>query len=329
MTALEGLDRLESPGLWRADREAPPRDVHVAVGDAELVIEDRAGAALSHWSLPALVRVNPRGMPACYAPAAGSDEILEIAEPEMVAALDRVMAAVERGRYHPGVLRRLAVGLVAAVLAGALALWLPGALRRQAAVIVPAAQQAEIGRLLLRGLETAAGPACANPLGREALEQFRDRIFPARPVELAVLRDLPRPVVALPGGLLAVSGAILTGQDDPDVAAGHALAAAETPPGATPFEAFLHDMGTLNLARMLLTGEVPRAAVSTHVERLLAEEAPAPSPQALRPAFAAAGLAWEPFARATGRPADPIAPSRMPPALDDTPWQALREICSP
>ncbi|MGC1262319.1 MAG: hypothetical protein WA873_16785, partial [Jannaschia helgolandensis] len=109
MTAIDGLERLESPALWRPGAGQQRRDVYVAIGNAELVIQDSTGAALSHWSLPALVRRNPGETPALYGPAAADDEELEIEETAMIAALDRVMSAVEKGRQRPGALRRLIV----------------------------------------------------------------------------------------------------------------------------------------------------------------------------------------------------------------------------
>lgn len=328
MTALDGLDRLEAPGLWRASRSDQRREVYVTVGTAELVIEDRTGTALSHWSLPALERLNPDEMPARYGPAPGSEEILEIEEPEMVAALSRVITAVEQGRRRPGALRRVTVGLILGFTLGLAALWLPGALRKQAATLIPVAQRAEIGAAMLRELTGLTGPACTNPTGTEALTQLRDRVFPTRPLTLVVLRDLPQDTVAFPGGTIAMTDRLLLDQDDPDVAAGHALAAALAAQADPPLETFLDRMGFVNLTRMLTTGDVPQTAIADHVERLILEPQAVPGPEMLRPGFDAARLAWGPYAAATGLPQGAVPPSRMPPAMDDTPWQALREICS-
>ena len=79
MTALQEYQRLESTGLWRATPEDQRREVVVSFGDATLVIADpRGGHALTHWSLPAVVRLNPARRPALYAPAADAGEELEI-----------------------------------------------------------------------------------------------------------------------------------------------------------------------------------------------------------------------------------------------------------
>ncbi len=328
MTALEEFERLESPGLWRPGAGEQRRDVYVTIGDAELVIEDRNGAPLSHWSLPALRRINPRELPARYAPDTDSAEQLEIEEPEMVAALDRVVSAVAKGRRRPGALRRVAVGACLVAALGLGLLWLPGALRTQAATILPAAQRAGIGAALLREITALSGPPCAGPAGAEALDELRDRLFPLAAVRLVVLRDLPHDAMALPGGLIVLSERLLTGQDDPDVAAGNLVATFAQAQVDPPLARFLGDIGTLALARMLVSGDVPAREIATQAERLILRTPPEPTPAVLRPAFDAAQVDWPRYARATGLPEGEPAPSQMPPAMQDGPWQALREICS-
>ena len=61
MTALPEYQRLECSGLWRDGPGAQRREVIVAFGDATLVIADaRSDRALAHWSLPAVLRLQPR-----------------------------------------------------------------------------------------------------------------------------------------------------------------------------------------------------------------------------------------------------------------------------
>lgn len=314
--------------MWRSGPDEQRRNVYITVGDAELVIEDKAGTALSHWSLPALVRLNPSELPARFAPSDASDEQLEVEEPEMIAALDRVMRAVEKGRRRPGALRRLTLGLTVGFVVGIGALWLPGALRKQAATIIPPAQRMEIGTAILEEVTALTGPACSNPTGTEALAQLRQRLFPTTPVQLVILRDLPRTTLTLPGGIIAMSDSVLNRQDDPDVAAGHILAAALTARAVVPLETFLDRMSFLNLTRMLATGNVPVAAIENHVERLVLSDPQMLSAQTLRPGFDAARLTWGAYARATNLPEGDAAPSMMPPVMEDTLWQALREICT-
>lgn len=328
MTAIDGLDRLESPALWRPGPGQQRRDVYVAIGNAELVIQDKAGAALSHWSLPALVRRNPGEFPALYGPATGADEELEIDEPSMITALDRVMAAVEMGRRRPGALRRLTFGLIAGFLVGIFLLWLPGTLRYHAENFMPVSQRTEVGDRMLTELTHLTGPPCGTVTGNEALAILRQRILPTTPIRLAVLRDLPQPAMALPGGTLAISDTVLVTQDDPDVAAGHVLASAMSASRQAPLSRFLKQIGFIDLLRLLVTGQITDRAITDHVEGLLlAPESRLPV-EILRPGFDLARVEWGPYATATDLPRGDDPPSRMPPVLDDTSWQALREICN-
>ncbi|CTQ32922.1 hypothetical protein [Jannaschia rubra] len=328
MTALDGIERFETSGLWRADGAAARRNVYVSIGEAELVVQDREGTALSHWSLPALVRLNPRVMPARYAPNAGADEELEIDEPEMVAALDRLVAAVEKGRRRPGSLRRLLTGLVLGFAVGLLVMWLPGALRRQAEAIIPASQRAEIGARMLGRMTALTGPPCGTLTGSEALARLKTRLLPATPADLVILRDLPQPALALPGGLIVVSDAVLVEQDDPNVAAGHILSAALAARAEPPLARFLDEAGFFRIASLMARGDVPGSTIDRHVDKLLANGHSRLPDDTLRSGFDAARLAWTPWAEAVGLPPGETLPSDMPPALDDTSWQALREICS-
>ena len=56
MTALDNFQRLEAPGIWKADPEAQRRDVVVAFGEATLTIATGTDQPVSHWSLPAIRR---------------------------------------------------------------------------------------------------------------------------------------------------------------------------------------------------------------------------------------------------------------------------------
>ncbi len=96
MTVLAEYQRLESEGLWRATREAQLRDVIVSIGEATLTIAVPNGTALTHWSLPAIVRQNPGETPAVYSPGRDLSETLEIGDPEMVEAIERVLSAIGR-----------------------------------------------------------------------------------------------------------------------------------------------------------------------------------------------------------------------------------------
>ncbi|CUH26738.1 hypothetical protein JSE7799_00748 [Jannaschia seosinensis] len=326
MTVLRGIERLEAPAIWHPG-DGPARDVYAVIGEAELVLQDREGTALAHWSLPALSRRNPGEMPARFSPVEGSDEVLEVEDTLLADALERVVAAVERGRQKPGALRRVAVGIAGGFAVGLLLLWLPGAMRGHAGNVMPPAQRVETGERLLEEIARVTGPVCASPLGDEALGRLRDRLFPTTPVRLMVVRGLPEPALALPGGLIAVSGATLIAQDDPLVVAGHVLAAALMAESDPPLARFLSGIGARDLATLLFTGTLTDRAVAAHVETLLSAPPPPLDAARLQSGFAGRGLAWAPYAAVRSLPIGEAPPSDMPAALDDTAWLALREIC--
>ena len=95
MTALTQFQRLEATGVWRPNPSERLRDVIVSFGDATLILRDpRSEEPLSHWSLPAVTRLNPGQMPAIFAPGdAEQDEVVEIDDTLMVQAIERVHSA--------------------------------------------------------------------------------------------------------------------------------------------------------------------------------------------------------------------------------------------
>ena len=120
MTALDEYQRLEAPAVWRTSPE-DRQEVFVSVGDTSLIIytfKDNTDEPLGHWSLGAMERANPGEMPAVYHPAGDPSETLEFGESEtmMVAAIERLQAAIERGPSSGlGGLRRLMlIGLLIA-----------------------------------------------------------------------------------------------------------------------------------------------------------------------------------------------------------------------
>ena len=102
MTALDKYARLEGPGIWRAGPQDQRRDVVVALGDASLVLSDaRSGLVLSHWSLPAVRRLNRGHIPALYSPDPDTDgEILETDDSLVIEALETIRAALALSLIH-------------------------------------------------------------------------------------------------------------------------------------------------------------------------------------------------------------------------------------
>ncbi|NOX74880.1 MAG: hypothetical protein GXP03_15105, partial [Alphaproteobacteria bacterium] len=93
MTALKQYEKLEAPGLWRETADAQRREIYISFGDTTLVIRNHKDEVLSHWSLPAIIRLNPGVMPALFSPDISAAETLEIDDDTMIDAIEKIRAA--------------------------------------------------------------------------------------------------------------------------------------------------------------------------------------------------------------------------------------------
>jgi hypothetical protein len=337
MTALRKYQKLEGTGLWRETPEAQRREVVVAFGDASLMLSDpRTGVALSHWSLPAVTRLNPGGTPAIYAPDLSGDETLELDDPTLMGAIETVRGALAAARPRPG---RLRAGVVAgglAVLALLAVFWLPDALVRQTASMVPDSKRAEIGRQALADITRVTGLPCSDPLGLTAASHLSDRLFGPGKGQILILRDAPRPATHLPGGLILLSRNLIETPDSPQVAAGFALAEQARADLLDPLVPVLRHAGLGATLRLLTSGTLPPTALAGYAETLLTAAPGAVVDQSLLAAFTAAEVASGPYARAvdpsgaTVQPlidGDPFRDTLAPPLLSDEDWVSLQAIC--
>ncbi len=340
MTVPKAHERLEGPGLWRAGPDAQRRNVAVALGRATLIISDRAGTALAHWSLAAVIRLNPGAEPALYAPGKDSAESLEIADLSLVRALETLRAAIDRRRPRRGRLRQaLAGGLLAGVTALGI-FWLPGALIGYTAGVVPEPVRLELGRRIAGSLQRLAGRPCREPLALAALDRLGRSLLRPDRHRIEVLADLPRPALHLPGKVLVLDSALFEDQPTPFAAAGFLLAEDEYARRHDPMLAFLRAAGLRATLRLLTTGRMPETVIDRYSTALIARDHPPLEPALLLARFEAAGLPATPYARvldpggtaALARAliaADPIALARAEPPVSDDDWVSLQGICTP
>jgi len=337
MTALSEYDRLEAVGLWRADPEAQRREVIVSLGDASLVIsETKAGAALAHWSLPAMIRRNPGAYPAIYAPSEEPGESLELEDEVMIAAIEKVHVIIESHRPHPGRLRSFLIGGVVLCVGAAALFWLPGALVDHAARITPMAKRIEIGRKLLAELSTMTGQPCASPPGEQALAVLSKRL-PGHDI-IVVLPEALKGARLLPGKLAVIGRNTIEGPDTPEVVAGYLISTEDGAAGQSPLKQMLGALGPAAALRLLTTGNLPDSGITSYAEQLLREQPMPPATDGLLRAFRTAGVSSTPYAYAldpTGETvlglieADPFKGEPSPrPVLPDAQWVALQDICT-
>ncbi|WP_425071235.1 hypothetical protein [Sagittula sp. S175] len=336
MTALTKFQRLEATGLWRPDTEAQRREVIVSLGDATLTMTSTAGEVLAHWSLGAVTRANGTQLPAIYHPDSAPEETLELdeGETEMIQGLDRLLKAIDRRRPRPGKLRFLLSGAAVATLVGLAVFWLPDALERYATTVVPPVKRAEIGSRLLTEITRLTGQACMSNDAREPLRRFALRIQPTGSV--VILPGGGFTSAHLPGKIILLNRKVVEDYDDPDVAAGFALAESTRAIATDPLGELLDSAGLMASLRLLTTGELPESALTAYAEHIMTTP-PAPlSPASLLPAFAAAELRSSPYGYAvdgTGESTLPLIEadprreegSRM--VLSDADWVRLQSIC--
>lgn len=338
MTALKKYQRLECSGLWRETPLDQRREVQVRFGEATLILIDpKSGTALSHWSLPAIERLNKGEEPPIFAPGPDAGESLELTDVDMVAALDAVRAAVKAAIARPGRLRGLLLGgLAVAVVAGG-AFWLPGALVTHTASVVPAAQRAEIGQRALDDLARVTGAPCDNQLGLQALAGLSERVF--GPVDTPILYVMPEGVEAplhLPGDVIVLPRSLLEKANGPEAAAGAALVERLRAREKDPILQLLDHAGLRATFQLLTTAELPDTALRGYGEVALRAAPVTLDDATLIAAFEAAQIPATPYTLAVdpqgqtmaglaaGDPYKGLAPS---PLIPDESWVGLQGLC--
>lgn len=338
-TALRRYQKLESGGLWRETPQAQLREVVVNLGEASIVLSDpRSGTAVTHWSLPAMERLNPGQTPAAWRPGPDASETLEIDDPDMIAALETVAVAIERSRPKPGRLRQAGTIVAACAALAILIGWMPGAVMRRTAGMLPPVTRGEIGLMVLDDLARLTGPPCTAPAGQAALDRLALRLFgPENTPRLTVVREGLADTLHLPGNRIVLAEALLVVPDGPEVAAGHLVAERLRSTAGDPLLRVLNHAGLLATLRLLATGRLDPAAVAGFAETLLQAPRPAIPDDVLLAALARAELPAAPYAYAldpSGEStlalieADPFPSGPPRPVLPDEDWVRLQAICS-
>ena len=342
MTAVDKYQRLECTGLWRVSAAAQLREVVVALRDATLVLSDpRTGQALTHWSLPAIERLNVGEAPALFTAGRLEDgapaEMLEIDDSDMVAAIDIVHVAITRRRPHPGRLRGVVVVSVLTAVACLAVLWLPGAMIRHTAQVLPQSTRVQIGKLALQDLVRLTGSPCDAALGRRALGTLALHLSNEGISEIDVVRDGVTVTRSLPGGVVLVNASLVERNQDPEVLAGYVLAEAVRADAEDPMIAVLRHAGLMATLKLLTTGVMEPEAVAFYAEVMLKAPQATPGDEPLLERFAQARLSSTAYARAldpTGEAslglieADPFKGTSPSAVLEDNDWVGLQGICA-
>ena len=227
------------------------------------------------------------------------------------------------------------VAVLTAVTCGSI-LWLPGAMIRHTASVLPEATRVQIGKLALADMGRLSGSPCAAPLGKRAAATLAQRLSAAGVGEIVVLRDGLGGTAHLPGGLVLVGKTLLDKSEDPEVLAGHVLAEAVRADQADPMIPLLAHAGLMATFRLLTTGRLEEDSVANYAETLLQTRSAPPEDERLLDRFRAVGLASSTYARAldpSGEStlalieADPFKGVSPAPILEDNDWVSLQGIC--
>lgn len=341
MTALQQYQRIEASALWRPAPDAQRREVIVSIGDATLVITDLKEQPLAHWSLAAIERANPGENPAIYHPDGDPEETLELSgdETEMIAAIEKLRQAVDRGRAKPGRLRLFILGGVLSAVTALSVFWLPGAMLNHAVKVVPLAKRTELGERLLVHTQHVVGQPCQTPMADPALRSLARRVSlpDARVNRIVVIRSGVAKTAILPGRILLINRSLIEDHEDPGVAAGFILAELVRSRQSDPLKQLLLTGGMLDTLSLLTTGTLPDDALAAYAESTLSATRPKVSDADLLSAFAAVSVPSSPYAYAldvSGEEtlplieADPMRNQTAPAILSDADWVRLQEICN-
>ncbi len=333
MTALKEYQRLEFAGVWRASPEHQRKDVIVCVGNATLVMYDYADQPLTHWSLPALVRLNSGSNPAVFAPGVDSSEVLEVSDGTIIEAIERIQRASEKRR--PGN-RRLRIAVIAGILCVLLVsgiFWLPELLVNHAAAVVPDAKRIELGERLLAQIQRTSGRPCHTGAGTAALSRLYNRLLGDRPGRLVVLPNGTAQTNHLPGGLFLIDPALVEDHEAPDVVAGYVIAEAVRANAHDPVARMLKQAGLVAAFRLLTTGDVTENVLFAQAGALLTQPPEPVHKETLLDSFREAGISATPYATAVSKSGESTLELSDAdqgadiPVLSDADWVNLQRIC--
>lgn len=332
MTAIKEFERLEALGLWRDRKDAQRREVVVSFGDSTLVLSDINNRPITHWSLAAIEHAGSSDEGTIFTVDELGEETLEIEDPLMIAAIGKIRSAIDARRPHPGRLRWfLGAGILIAFI-GFSVFWLPNALTRYAASIIPDSKAVEIGDALIKSIQKTTGSACSSPAGERALRRLEERVIGAPSNRIRIVELGSKPSLHLPGGNILLNYRLAVEYPDARVMAGYAIMERAAEDEKEPLLSLFKSMGVRKTLRFLGTGNVNPDDLESFADMRLFGPVSKPNAQTMLELFTVAEVPRTPFARAAKRPdllTEPdLPPEAVEPILEDNDWVNLQEICS-
>ena len=332
MTAIKEFERLEALGLWRETAHAQRKEVVISFGDTTLVLSDINNRPLTHWSMAAIEHGGSGENGTVFTVDETGEETLEIEDPTMIAAIGKIRASIEARRPHPGRLRWFIGAFVLIAFLGFTLFWLPNALTRYAANIVPDSKAVDIGEALLKSIRKTTGSACSTPSGERALRRLEDRAIGAPSNRIRIIAMGSRPSLHLPGGNILLNHRLATQPDDANLLAGYAIMERAAQDETPPLFAFFKSLGIRKTLAFLGTGNIQSGDIETFADQRLFGPLATPSTSTMLELFAVAKIPRTQFAAHANRldllETPDLQPEQYDPILNDNDWISLQEICS-
>ena len=336
MTALKEYERLECTGLWKENIDSQRREVLVSFGDNSLILRDTTETALSHWSLPAIERVNDGKLPAVYKPGPDALEPLEIDARTMIGAISKVNRIIEKRKPRHGRVRTYILISIIFTLGVIGFTWLPNALIQHTLSVTTQKNKVQIGESLVTEIVNLTGSPCTSTLGDSALLSFKTRVLGKINHRLLIVPDSRKKVISLPGNIHLIDKTVFEDHDTPEVAVGYLYNSLDKHKNNDPFLILIKEAKIGTLLRLLTTGKIKKETLRKHAEKILTASESQINQESLLKRFQDSRVATSPFAYAldvTGESTmiliegDPYRKISAPLLIRDSDWISLQTIC--
>ncbi|WP_181699142.1 M48 family metallopeptidase [Chthonobacter albigriseus] len=287
---------IEGRAVYKQGTVSQPRSVTIAIDVRGLAIRTLTGEDLAQWPFRSLVKSTSG--PLVIRHRDGTDRV-EIQDPRTRAAFEAVLKAIPSADESPGrslaVSAMMVIAFLAALTAGAV--WSIRSLAESLAPMVPAeiveVIDASSVEMVLDVLGSSPALRCDSVDGAIAINRLADRLTIAgrartMSLDIQVYKGTVANAVALPGGTIIVTDALLKRVRIPDAFAGvlaHEIGHVHHRHGMT---ALLRE-GGLILALTLVTGDA--SSIATGTVRLLVGAAYSREAESEADAFAVEALA--------------------------------------
>lgn len=298
MTALDQYERLEATGLWRESKTSQKIEVLITFGNASLILSDFTGSPLTHWSLPAIMRLNKSNLPAIYSPNSSGVETIEIDDNAMILAIEEVRKSINSRRPQKGRLRILTF-LTTLIIISLLAIfWLPNILIQHTSSLVYTEQRKQIGFRIIEHISKFIGSNCTIDTEINPLHRLENRLFPNSEIKIYVFSDGPKTATHIPGKFILLNRSIVEDYETPEVIAGYSIIEKIKIDTSDPIESLLSFIGTRTVLKFLTTGRIDDIALENYAKYILSIEPISPSIDLIIREFGSKKVNLEPYAYA-------------------------------